>query len=85
MNGSDNHWLERGSELERPVFFSDAVFAITITLLALEIQVPQVPADSAAALLPSALLSLWPNSSAFLSASGWLATTDWPTTAPSTT
>src|SRR5919202_6822338 len=66
MNGPDNHWLERGSELERTVFFSDAVFAIAITLLALEIQVPQIPADSAAALLPGALLSLWPKFFSFL-------------------
>ena len=66
MNDSDKHWLERGSELERTVFFSDAVFAIAITLLALEIQVPQIPADSAAALLPSALLSLWPKFFSFL-------------------
>jgi uncharacterized membrane protein len=77
MNGSDNHWLERGSELERPVFFSDAVFAIAITLLALEIQVPQVAADSAAALLPSALLSLWPKFFSFL-ISFWVVGNYWP-------
>jgi uncharacterized membrane protein len=73
MNDPNNHWLERGSELERTVFFSDAVFAIAITLLALDIQVPQldiqvphIPAGSEATLLPGALLELWPKFLSFL-------------------
>src|SRR5919202_4586773 len=66
MNDSDEHWIERGAELERTVFFSDAVFAIAITLLALEIQVPEIPAASEATLLPGALLSLWPKFFSFL-------------------
>ena len=66
MNDPNNHWLERGSELERTVFFSDAVFAIAITLLALDIQVPHIPAGSEATLLPGALLGLWPKLFSFL-------------------
>jgi uncharacterized membrane protein len=48
------------------VSFSDAVIAIAITLLALELRVPQVSESLAAAELPSALLELWPNFYSFL-------------------
>jgi uncharacterized membrane protein len=55
--------MEGGTELERIVFFSDAVFAIAITLLVLEIRVPEglSPAE-----LTSALGEMWPRFASYL-------------------
>ncbi|MBI3175278.1 MAG: DUF1211 domain-containing protein [Chloroflexi bacterium] len=46
--------------LERLVFFSDAVFAIAITLLALEIRLPGDIAHASNAELLNHLLAIWP-------------------------
>ena len=46
--------------LERLVFFSDAVFAIAITLLALEIRLPATEQVMSEAMLRRALADLWP-------------------------
>jgi uncharacterized membrane protein len=54
-----NSWTEEGTDVERLVFFSDAVFVIAITLLALEIRLPGVH-DPTARDLRRALLNLLP-------------------------
>ena len=66
----------RGTDNGRTISFSDAVIAIAITLLALDLKVPQVPDSSAAAELPSALLELWPNLFSFV-LSFWIIGSYW--------
>jgi uncharacterized membrane protein len=60
----------------RKGYFSDAVFAIAITLLALDLQVPRVPENLATVELPSALLELWPKFVSFL-ISFWIIASYW--------
>jgi uncharacterized membrane protein len=55
-----------GKELERIIFFSDAVFAIAITLLALDLRLPELPASAPADALLSALVLLTPKFVAYL-------------------
>src|SRR5215210_2931111 len=64
MTNPQDHSLERGNEIERTVFFSDAAFAIAITLLALEIRLPNVADDPTA--LQEALIGLWPKFFSYL-------------------
>jgi len=51
---------EAGRDRERIVNLSDGVFAIAITLLVLDIHVPDIPENLVASELPAALLALWP-------------------------
>jgi uncharacterized membrane protein len=51
---------EATRDRDRIVNLSDGVFAIALTLLVLDIRVPNIPEKLVAAELPAALLSLWP-------------------------
>jgi uncharacterized membrane protein len=56
----NNHGTDDTRELDRIIFFSDAVFAIVMTLLVLDIPVPNLSPELAATELPSRVLDLWP-------------------------
>lgn len=57
---------ERGLGFERVVFFSDAVFAIAITLLAIEIHVGEIAEEVVDVELPQHLWAAWPQVLAYL-------------------
>jgi uncharacterized membrane protein len=61
MPKKSNHPPEESLGLERIVFFSDAVMAIAITLLAIDIRVPEIDPSVAGAELPAQLAAITPN------------------------
>ncbi|MDJ0312215.1 TMEM175 family protein [Arthrobacter sp. H35-D1] len=58
--------MQHGIETERTVFFSDAVFAIAMTLLALVLKLPELPAEISRHGYDQALLARVPSLAAFI-------------------
>jgi TMEM175 potassium channel family protein len=75
LAGSGDSWIEGGSGVERLVYFSDAVFAIAITLLALEIRLPEMQ-DPTPRELAGALVGLLPRFYGF-AISFWIIAVYW--------
>ena len=57
---------DNSRSLDRILALSDGVFAIALTLLVLNIEVPEIPEDLVAEELPGALLDLWPKFLSYL-------------------
>ena len=58
--------LQHGAQTERTTFFSDAVFAIAMTLLALDLKLPELPADITRHGFDQVLLGRVPSLAAFV-------------------
>ncbi|MBU1118807.1 DUF1211 domain-containing protein [Patescibacteria group bacterium] len=56
-------WIKTSSSLSRIIAYSDAVFAIAVTILILQIDVPD---KIGAAELPSQLIETWPNALSYI-------------------
>lgn len=62
MNHAYTRRVSSGEDVERTTFFSDAVFAIAMTLVAVDIKIPQVPDGD----LGRAVAEQWPEFVAYL-------------------
>jgi len=58
--------LPQPTAKDRVEFLSDGIFAVAMTLLVLDLKVPDLPHDASSAALFNALLQLWPKFGAFV-------------------
>jgi uncharacterized membrane protein len=58
-------WEEGGLTIDRIASFSDAVFAVAITLLVLSLDVPQIPEEFVSERIGSEVAALWPKFASF--------------------
>ncbi len=61
MGDSREQKSKGGRELDRIVFFGDAIFATAVTLLVLTMEASEIPANLTAEELPSQMLDLLPD------------------------
>jgi uncharacterized membrane protein len=66
MSAPSDAWPEAGQRIERITWLADAIFAFSMTLLAVDIRVPEIPASDAVTELPVALILLVPRFISFL-------------------
>jgi uncharacterized membrane protein len=77
MTSQEEEWPKAGSRIERLTLFSDAIFAFAMTLLAVNIKVPEIAQDLVGSQLNVELANLAPKFigyglSFFISASYWI-------------
>lgn len=77
MTNQNEEWPSAGSRVERLTLFSDAIFAFAMTLLAVNIRVPEIAQDLVSSQLTVELANLTPKLigyglSFFISASFWI-------------
>jgi len=77
MSQADEEWSSAGSRVERLTLFSDAIFAFAMTLLAVNIRVPEIAQSLVSSQLYSEIANLTPKFigfglSFFISGSYWI-------------
>jgi len=76
MSVPSDTWPERGPGVERIMWLADAIFAFSITLLAIDIRVPDIAPGDAATELPLAMTLLGPRIISFL-ITFWIVASYW--------
>ena len=66
MSRSEENEIKKEFQLERVIFFSDAVFAIIITIMVLDVKLPDIVKYSSEAAAKSAFLEILPKLTAFI-------------------